>query len=93
MNPQEKKPTRTFQTTLPTPRQKLRPLAINVSDVWPTFAHSGKTDLFIEEPGGGDNEGDVGDHVDHAGPVDGDGGHLVVLLQDGGDDHQLGPLT
>ncbi len=45
------------------------------------------SDLFIEEPGGGDDEGDVGDHVDHAGPVDRDRGHRVVLLQDRSYDH------
>ncbi len=50
---------------------------------WPIFRLPGTdSDLFIEEPGGGDDEGDVGDHVDHAGPVDRDRGHRVILLQD-----------
>ena len=49
-------------------------------------------DLLIQEPGGGEYQGDVEDHVDHAGPVHGQGAHSVVLLQDVGDDDQLGPL-
>lgn len=48
--------------------------------------------LSLQQPGCRKDEGDVGDHEHEASPGDGKGGDLVVLLQDVGDDHQLGPL-
>ena len=44
----------------------------------------------MQEPGGGKDEWDVGDHVDDGGPGDGERGDAVVVLQDGGDDDELG---
>ena len=48
--------------------------------------------LLLQEPRSGKDEGDVGDHVDHGGPRDREGGHAVVALEDGGDDDELRPL-
>ena len=56
------------------------------------FRKPPRSHLLIEQPGGREYQWDVENHVDHAGPVDGQGGHAVVFLQDAGDDDQLGPL-
>ena len=46
-----------------------------------------KRHLLIEKPRGGEDERDVEDHVDHAGPVHGHVGDVVVLPQDRRDDN------
>ena len=51
------------------------------------YYHILKRHLLIEEPGGGEDEGDVEDHVDHAGPVHRHVGDVIVLPQDRGDDN------
>jgi len=50
------------------------------------------TDLFGEYPGSREDERDVGDHVDHGGPVDGKVADAVVLVDDVRDDRVLNPL-
>ena len=51
------------------------------------YYHILKRHLLVEEPGGGEDEGDVEDHVDHAGPVHRHVGDVIVLPQDRGDDN------
>jgi hypothetical protein len=43
--------------------------------------------LCLQQPRGGKNEGNVGDHVEQGRPRHREGGHVVVLLQDVSDDH------
>lgn len=50
------------------------------------------THQLVDEPGSGEDEGDVEYHVDHGGPVDVRAGDVVELLHDVGDDGVLDPL-
>lgn len=48
--------------------------------------------LVVQEPGGREDEGNVGDHVNHGQPVHGDRVHAVVAYDDVADDGELVPL-
>lgn len=50
------------------------------------------TYIFVQHPASGKDERNVGNHVDHGGPVDPDGANTVVLHDDIGDDRVLDPL-